>query len=167
MARRAKEKVNIPICAAAVLLCLTLFSAHLTGGIYARYTTSASGSDSARVAKFEVTEAGTVLTDSITADLIPGAEETRTIQVTNNSEVVVKYSVTLTNETGNLPLTVSLAKTGGEAADGADYDVLAIGESAKYTVSLYWPTSPEANRSPEYSGKIDQVRITLTAEQMD
>ena len=55
MAKRVlkrRSKVNIPICAAAVLLCLTMFSAHLTGGIYARYSTTASGSDSARVIKF-------------------------------------------------------------------------------------------------------------------
>ena len=51
-AKRSRAKVNIPICLAGVLLCLTLFSIHLTGGIFARYTTTASSSDSARVIRF-------------------------------------------------------------------------------------------------------------------
>jgi hypothetical protein len=33
---------------------MTLFSSYMTGGLYARYTSSASGSDEARVAKFDV-----------------------------------------------------------------------------------------------------------------
>jgi len=45
-------KLNIPMCIACVLLCLTLLSVHLTSGLYSRYTSSASGSDSARVVKF-------------------------------------------------------------------------------------------------------------------
>lgn len=51
-ARRPRAKVNIPICLAGVLLCLTLFSIHLTGGIFARYTTTSTSSDSARVIRF-------------------------------------------------------------------------------------------------------------------
>jgi hypothetical protein len=46
---------------AGVCLCLVLISSHLTSGLYARYTTSASGSDSARVIQFNqltVTENG-------------------------------------------------------------------------------------------------------------
>lgn len=55
MAKRVlkrRAKVNIPICAAGILLCLTLFSTHLTSGIYARYSTTAAAGDSARVIKF-------------------------------------------------------------------------------------------------------------------
>lgn len=49
---RKPGKVNIPMILAAILLFLTLLSIHLTSGLYARYVTTASGSDSARVAKF-------------------------------------------------------------------------------------------------------------------
>lgn len=45
-------KVNIPMCVAAILFCLTLFSAHLTSGLYAKYITTESGSDAARVITF-------------------------------------------------------------------------------------------------------------------
>ena len=44
--------MNIPMCLAAILLCLTLISIHLTSGLYAKYISSASGNDSARVIKF-------------------------------------------------------------------------------------------------------------------
>ena len=49
---RTHSKLNIPFCAGLVLLCLTLFSMHLTSGLYARYVTSDSAEDSARVIKF-------------------------------------------------------------------------------------------------------------------
>ena len=52
MVRHHKTKMNIPMCLAAILLCLTLISIHLTSGLYAKYITSASGSDFARVIKF-------------------------------------------------------------------------------------------------------------------
>ena len=45
-------KVNIPMCIATFLFCLTLISIHLTSGLYAKYISSASGNDSARVIKF-------------------------------------------------------------------------------------------------------------------
>ena len=52
MVRHHKTKMNIPMCLAAILLCLTLISIHLTSGLYAKYINSASGNDSARVIKF-------------------------------------------------------------------------------------------------------------------
>lgn len=53
-ARRKKTgaKVNIPMCLACVLLCLTLFSVHFSSGVVARYTTTTDSGDSARVIKF-------------------------------------------------------------------------------------------------------------------
>ena len=50
--RHAKAKLNIPMCLAGVLFCLTLFSFHLSSGVVARYTATAAGSDSARVIQF-------------------------------------------------------------------------------------------------------------------
>ena len=88
-----KAKVNIPMCAALVLLLLTMISIHLTSGLYARYTATSTGSDSARVAKFDVTA---MVDEAITLDC---TDEDSTaeckITVTNNSEVAVRYSVTV------------------------------------------------------------------------
>ena len=52
MVRHHKTKMNIPMCLAAILFCFTLISIHLTSGLYAKYISSASGNDSARVIKF-------------------------------------------------------------------------------------------------------------------
>lgn len=43
---------------AAVLFCLTLISVHFASGLYARYQSAASGSDSARVAAWVVAVSG-------------------------------------------------------------------------------------------------------------
>lgn len=55
MAKRGKKTrthVNIPICLAAVLLCLTMFSSYFSSRVVARYTTTENSGDSARVIKF-------------------------------------------------------------------------------------------------------------------
>ena len=52
MAKRTRTHLNIPMCLAGVLFCLTLFSFHFSSGVIARYSATAGGSDSARVIKF-------------------------------------------------------------------------------------------------------------------
>lgn len=53
MAKHNKTaKVNIPMCIATLLFCLTLVSVHFTSGLYAKYSVSDSGSDSAGVISF-------------------------------------------------------------------------------------------------------------------
>ena len=54
MMRKLNTRTPIAFHIGLVLFCLVLFSTYLTGGLYARYTTSASGSDSARVASFQI-----------------------------------------------------------------------------------------------------------------
>ena len=74
--RRPKAKINIPMCAACVLLCLTLFSFYLCGGFYARYTANDTGSDSARVITFgelTLTEEGDFY-DGNKLRIIPGVD---------------------------------------------------------------------------------------------
>ena len=72
-------KINIPMMLACVLLCLTLISMHLTGGLFARYITSGTGSDSARVVAFgdlTLTETGDFVEagGKKTAKIIPGVD---------------------------------------------------------------------------------------------
>lgn len=75
-----KAKLNIPMCAALVLLLLTMISIHLTSGLYARYTATATATSSARVAKFAVS--GSLSDENI-------------LTVTNDSEVTIRYSVNI------------------------------------------------------------------------
>ena len=102
-----KAKLNIPMCAALVLLLLTMISVHLTSGLYARYTTTATGSDSARVAKFDVVTALTQAKDGEGKDI----EGQFTLMVTNNSEVAVKYQVAVTLH-DHLDVTIEGAERG-------------------------------------------------------
>ena len=76
------KKPNFAIRAACVLLCLVLISVHFSTGLYARYVSRASGSDRGRAAAF-----------GVSAELTP-AEEGYTIELSNPSEVAVRYSVT-------------------------------------------------------------------------
>ena len=109
-----KAKLNIPMCAALVLLFLTLVSIHMTSGLYARYVATASGEDSARVAKFDVVTS--LENPDVTIDCATGTTGQYVIKVKNNSEVAVNYTlfVKLTpNNSGSkldaTDLTVSIA----------------------------------------------------------
>ena len=76
---RKAAKVNIPICMAGVLFCLTLISIYLTSGLYAKYTTVADSTDSARVITFgdiSLTESGDFEDDG-TLMIIPGVDLTK------------------------------------------------------------------------------------------
>ena len=80
MAKRNKAaKVNIPMCIAVFLFCLTLISIHLTTGLYAKYIVSEAGSDSARVIAFgdlTLTETGDFNEDGQLM-IIPGVDLTK------------------------------------------------------------------------------------------
>ena len=79
-----KHRVNIPMCLAGILLCLTLFSFRLMGGLDAKYSTSDSGSDSARVITFgdvTITEDGDFTASDTSAPILPGVDLTKNITV--------------------------------------------------------------------------------------
>lgn len=87
-----KAKLNIPMCAALVLLFLTMLSIHLTSGLYARYTATSTASDSARVAKFDVRTG--LQNDAVTVNCTAAdASGEYLITVDNQSEVAVKYTI--------------------------------------------------------------------------
>lgn len=146
---------------AGVLLCLTLVSVHLTSGLYARYCSTASGEDSARVARFNVTAEGE-LTATFSALISPGETVEKTVKVHNNSEVAITYTVSAENRFDNLPLTFSFTKQG---AQGPEL-YLAAGGTAEFSLSIYWPTDNGKN-DVSYSGKVDLVLLTLSAVQAD
>lgn len=155
--KRKNRRPNWILCLAGVLFCLTLFSMHLTSGLYARYTTSASGSDSARVARFNIEQTGE-LTQLIELDVYPGFAESYTLALKNNSEVAVSYTVTAEQLTMNLPLEVSLSgsTSGTMAADAA-------GE-VTCTLKIEWPSE---DNDEARSQDIDAIRVTVRAEQID
>ncbi len=166
-----KSQKNIPMRIAAVLLCLTLFSTYLVTGLFARYTTSAQGSDHARVAKFSIQGSG-ALSRSIEASLFPGESQTATLIIENNSEVAVEYTVAVTNVTNNLPLSFRMVKEGASPTvdtNGTTFTARQIpgSHTDKYTLYIDWKADNDGNRDPDWMGKVDYITVTLTAVQID
>ena len=96
MSQVPKAKMNIPMCAACILLCLTLFSIYLAGGLYAKYVNYSGSGDTARVAAFSVDVVpadNTLVTISVSKGEDKGTYE---FDVVNESEVAVKYDILLT-----------------------------------------------------------------------
>ncbi len=166
-----KPQKNIPMRIAAVLLCLALFSTYLVTGLFARYTTSAQGSDHARVAKFSIQGSGELL-QSIEASLFPGESKAVTLVIENNSEVAVEYTVAVTNVTNNLPLSFRMVKEESSpilVANGTTFTAQQIpGDHIdKYTLYIDWEAENDENRDPDWMGKVDYITVTVTAAQID
>ncbi len=166
--RKHKTKVNIPIRVAAVLLCLTLFSTYLVTGLLARYATSAQSSDHARVAKFSIQGSGK-LTESIEASIVPGIPIDVALIIENNSEVAVEYTVTVTNETNNLPLRFRMEKAGTSPtvnSSGSTFtsQQLPGSHTDQYTLFIDWEA---ADNDPALMGMVDYITVTVTAAQID
>lgn len=85
---------------AAALLCLVLISIHLMSGMYAKYSTTGRGDDSARVANFDVEITGEETDLEVTCRENKGAY---TITVNNKSEVAVAYTISVTADTPLIP----------------------------------------------------------------
>lgn len=166
---KTKTKMNILIRVAAVLLCLTLLSTCLVSGLFARYSISSQDSDSSRVAKFSIEGSGTLLEQTIEASLIPGEETFVTLQIDNNSEVAVEYTVVVTNKTTNLPLSFRMEKEGDSPnvdTNGTTFTAQRLpgGYTDKHKLHIKWE---ETENDPTLMGKVDYITVTVTAAQID
>lgn len=179
-------------CLAGVLLCLTLFSFRLTAGLYARYTSTATASDSARVAKFVVDLVDLKDEDEkktfvdISDICKPGDSVTYKFQVTNTSgsavsEVDETYLLNMELR-GNLPLECSLKKDSAEvialnaksitdnppAVTGAvpqQAFAASVAEGHNYTLQVTWP---DAENSYLYAnGGVAELMLTVAVQQVD
>ena len=93
-----KNKVNIPLFLAGILFCLTLISISITSNLIAKYSTTVSEGDSARVAGFQ--PAATIKPDNnviqYDAKKLDDYYEIKyTVGVSNDSEVSVKCDVVI------------------------------------------------------------------------
>ncbi len=89
-----KEKKRRGFSTSALIVYLLIAVTLTTGVSFSRYTSTASGSDSARVAKFGVT--ASVENTAITVNSPNGEGGSAKINVTNSSEVVIAYEVVVT-----------------------------------------------------------------------
>ena len=126
------------------LLCVMLMTTHFTGNLYARYSTTATGSDSARVAKFDVT-----------AEIVENDDGTYTLSIQNNSEVTVSYVVVgVVVGTPDLPNGVSILW-----ADGDSNATLAPNSSAERV--FYFEEEYQ-----DYHNELE-INLTVKVEQVD
>lgn len=103
--RRARKtnssRVNRPLLIACILFCLTLITLRMTSDLYAKYSSTSSSGDSARVAAMgtlSLTEAGAPLT------LIPGVNLTQDIEVGFTSSEVATYIFVEITPTATAPV---------------------------------------------------------------
>jgi len=164
-------KINsILMRTAAVLLMLVLVTSGMVTGRFARYVTTATYEDGARVARFSIVEEGTFFTQ-MRANVAPGTS-IEMISVKNYSEVAVEFTVTVDNVYDNIPLDFevkngenTLAKS--ENADGTVSFTGNIGpgqQEQKFQLYLIWPPDPS---NINYCGRVDLIRVTLDAVQID
>ena len=164
-----KNKVNIHLLLAGILFCLTLISISLTSNLIAKYSTTASGSDSARVAKFDV-----IATKDISQldkiELVPGDSDssgTYKFTIKNNSEVVVKNSVIVMGVPDKVQVKARFKVGFNEkeqtltGPDNLTFDVgeLGIGESVDCTLTF--------SALGGSATQVTQVKIQVLAEQVD
>lgn len=121
-------KVNIPMCIASFLFCLTLISIHLTSGLYAKYISSASGSDCARVIAFgDITLTETGDFEDGNAYIIPGVDLTKKATVSFSGSESATY------------VFVEIRPTGWSTVDNVTFSLLSNGKTAiQWNVANGW-----------------------------
>ena len=168
-----------------IALLIVMVGLILVSGTYAKYTTTFTGSDTATVAKFKVGSNATTNVfdlfrtakevDGTTADvdvangkIAPGTGGKFDIQLTNDSEVKVHYTLDLKEtNTSNIPIEYSLDGTTYVTAENfksvANGD-LEIGSTTQQTktVSVYWRWAFEGKDSTNYkTTQTDTTDYTL------
>ena len=134
----------------------------------ASYSSVASDSTTGIVAKFKVEYAeqedfSAGLDNIDLTGMKPGDTKSYQIQVTNNSEVSVSY--TLTVETfGNLPLTCTLVRNGTQSVNSAGGVLSSEGLNDIWTLNVTWN---HEDNNISYANMIDVVRVVVDFEQIN
>ena len=168
--RRSQSNIKTPLVfrLGVALLCAMLVTSHLMGGLYAEYTTSATGSDSARVAKFSFGDGDWINNSQSTtlniSAMKPGDMVELEVEVENTGEVTIRYQADLTNLTGNLPLKVAIRESDQNLDTNQNSISLLPGATKELVVVVFWP---QTSNSVDFMGKMDLIRITVTVEQVD
>lgn len=174
---KSNQKTPVVFRLGIILLCCMLFTTYLMGNLYARYTTTASGSDSARVAKFDVTNS---ITQSVDLELdffdAKKLSTSLSVAVASGSEVAVTYDVVVTLPTG-IDLSWLEIKLGEKSptVSGNTYTFSEVGKFAPnsnvtHTHTLTFSIKTESQGNPPDSLKSMEtcgVQITVHSEQID
>ncbi len=168
---------NIPLAIAGVLLMLVLVTSCTVGGMLARYTSTNVWPNAAHTAVFDVAGDGFSQVINLQSPTKPGEVggngEGYSFLIRNKSEVAIEYRVTLKNTTNNLPLDLMVAGADESELDKFHSDegytfTKTIGpndaEGSNFEFSICWPAE---KNDLKYSGMIDNISVTVAAEQVD
>ena len=150
----------------AVLLTLVLISTAIVSGRFARYTTTASGEDSARVARFLIRnrDLNDPMFENFSTDgMSPGDSRKIAVLVDVKSEIAFRYTLTVNRPYADLPLVVSLNPDGSDPAT-VFTDIVPAGKDAQFSVYVVWPQNFD---SKKYIGRVDNIEFVLRIEQVD
>lgn len=158
---------------AAVLLILVMLSTSMIAGRYARYVTTATFEDSARVARFNIVEefSEPLFTD-VGARIQPGTTTLEGITIKNYSEVAVDFVITVTSQYDNLPLSFEMKDGETEldktvSANGVTTFIGRIGPNQQEKAFKLFISWPIEENGIQYSGKVDVIRVSVNAIQVD
>ena len=187
-------KKNTMMRVASALLVAVLLTTCAISGTFAKYVTTVSGNDIARVAVWDIDFAGNdSTTENFVFDLFntvndlngddtgndldvkdgengaviiaPGTTGSFDIVITNNSEVNAQVMINFTEELDGVPLTFTYKNGNADYTEGS-YVAVDMGNSVTITVS--WELAFGDNViDNEHSGKTVSVTAEVTAEQVN
>lgn len=146
---------------AAALLCLVLLSTHLMSGLYAKYTSKGTGTDSARVAAFDVNVTGAAGSLAVTCTDSGTTTGSYTVTVENQSEVAVSYtlSVTVTGD-GAAAVVGVFDSTTGTLEAGTDSNVHTLTFSiSDWSLFTKDDKGNEVTRTLNFTVTVDAVQV--------
>lgn len=175
-----------------LLLAAVLVTSYSVSGTYAKYTSTFTSSDTARVAKWAFKINGDDVTNTFTFDLFktaidanvkegtaaeaiiaPGTEGSFKIGLANASEVNAKYSInyTVTKTDNTIPVQFTTAVDGegnpdwSQASDEFDVADININMGAEAEHTVYWRWTYEGNDTTDTTlGSAGTATITVAAE---
>lgn len=183
-------KKNIAMRLASGLMLSCLLSTCVISGTFAKYTSTVSGTDTARIAKWSFELNDTSITNGFTfnlfntindtandakeedvkADLIaPGTEGSFAIKLENLSEVDAVYSIDFTETlTGaaDVPVNYSLDGTTWGSIDSLDKNQVDIAmETGAETITVYWQWAYEGDNAADTTlGLNGNVLVSVEAK---
>ena len=146
------------------LLLVVFLSSNFVGNLTAKFITGTKTYEIARVAKFDITGEG-VSTQVVPTDhFFPGKTLKQEVNITNNSEVMVKYTLTA-KTTGNLPLQLKFSDDNTSTTSvSVSAELAPNGKNAAHTLKVVWPAG---DNSVAYSGMVDAITLTVETVQVD
>ena len=179
-------KKNKMMRLAAILLVMALLSTAVISGTFAKYTSEATTTDSARVAKwivsvndvalgsaskefdfdlFDCADTNVKMTggknvgDDGKKLVAPGTKGSFDIVIKNESEVNAEYAVAFTSTLNDVPIKLTI-----DDVALADIEFTAIGMGETKTVTVNWEWTFEAGRdAADTELGLDPVEVTVAA----